>query len=106
MTDHPRSELAAAARALRERWPIGEALRAELIQSALSVLTHPESSRREQLASIRVLLAMDRLSIEQLKLAAEGADDLDARLALAERRADDLDGEGGADPQAPPVVPA
>ena len=65
LSDNPsRSELALVARAARERWPISEQTRRDLVDKLTTIALGKNQPARTQLAAIRALIAADRLNTE------------------------------------------
>ena len=63
LSDKPtRSELALVARAARERWPIPEQTRRDLVDKLTTIALDKNQSTRTQLAATRALIAADRLN--------------------------------------------
>ena len=67
-------------RALKERWPIPEAMRGVIIKSLGKILVDAESSPREKTAAARALMAADQQNIEMEKM--EQADEHEQRARL------------------------
>lgn len=55
-------------KALKERWPIPEAMRAGVIKSLLQIIANPEAKPREKTAAARALMAADAQNIEMEKM--------------------------------------
>lgn len=60
-----RGEARDVAHAVRERWPIPEEKRAEIVERLLKTMNSGEASDRDQIAAAKALQAMDRLNMEQ-----------------------------------------
>lgn len=56
-------------RAIRDRWPIPEEVRAEAIMRMVEILVDPTTKKREKIAATRVLVAADGKNLEQIRLA-------------------------------------
>lgn len=63
-----RSELALDARAARERWPITDEQRGQIVDRMLSVLLDPHANERAQTMAARCLRDLDALNVERDKL--------------------------------------
>lgn len=67
-------------RALKERWPIPEAMRSGIVKALGKILIDPETSPREKTAAARALMAADAQNIEMEKM--EQADEHEHRARL------------------------
>jgi hypothetical protein len=67
-------------KALKERWPIPEAMRGVIVKSLGKILVDAESSPREKTAAARALMAADQQNIEMEKM--EQADEHEQRARL------------------------
>jgi hypothetical protein len=77
-------------RAIRERWPIPQALRGPLIERLAKVVLDPAASPREVVSAARAILTASKINLEGIAatIEAEEHDELAARLQEAERRAE------------------
>jgi len=74
LSDNPtRSELALVARAARERWPIPEQRRRDLVDKLTTIALDKNQSTRTQLAAMRALIVADRLNA-QVERESDGGD--------------------------------
>lgn len=62
-----RADLALARRAARERWGVPDALRTEALYQAAKVLADVETSHRDKLAAMKLLLEADRQDLAEDK---------------------------------------
>ena len=62
MTDVSKSDIAMYGRAVRERWPISNAKRAQLINILFEVAESTESDTRARVSAAKVLVDMDKLN--------------------------------------------
>jgi len=69
-------------KALRERWPIPEAMRGVIVKTLAKILIDPESSNREKTAAARALMHADAQNIEMEKM--NQADEHEQRARLVE----------------------
>jgi hypothetical protein len=72
-------------RALRERWPIPEALRGPLIDRLSKIVTDPAASPREATAAARAILSASKINLDLIGAA------IKAREHEDRCRADDID---------------
>jgi hypothetical protein len=69
-------------RALRERWPIPEAMRSVIVKSLAKILLDAESSAREKTAAAKALMAADSLNVQQERM--DQADEHERRQRMVE----------------------
>lgn len=69
-------------RALRERWPIPEAMRSVIVKSLGKILLDANSSAREKTAAAKALMAADSLNVQQERM--DQADEHERRQRLVE----------------------
>jgi hypothetical protein len=65
-----RGEIQMIQRAVKNRWPIPEEKRPEIVEHAVRDALDPEGTARSRTAAARVLVSMDSINIEQEQLAA------------------------------------
>ena len=69
-------------RALRERWPIPEAMRSVIVKSLGKILLDANSSAREKTAAAKALMAADSLNVQQERM--DQADEHERRQRMVE----------------------
>ena len=69
-------------RALRERWPIPEAMRSVIVKSLAKILLDADSSAREKTAAAKALMAADSLNVQQERM--DQADEHERRQRMVE----------------------
>ncbi len=69
-------------RALKERWPIPDAMRGVIVKTLAKILIDPEASAREKTAAARALMHADAMNIEMEKM--HQADEHEQRARLVE----------------------
>ena len=69
-------------RALKERWPIPDAMRGVIVKTLAKILIDPEASAREKTAAARALMHADSQNIEMEKM--HQADEHEQRARLVE----------------------
>ena len=69
-------------RALKERWPIPDAMRGVIVKTLAKILIDPEASAREKTAAARALMHADQQNIEMEKM--HQADEHEQRARLVE----------------------
>jgi hypothetical protein len=86
-----------AERALRERWPVPEERRPELVAKLIEVALASETPPRERVSAIKALLAASKVNLDALRLSLAAAEfeELSARLAALERPGES---DGAAEP--------
>jgi hypothetical protein len=80
-------------RALRESWPVPQALRKPLIQRLANIVQDPKASPREAVAAARALLAASRINLESTAVAGKlrEIEEIAARLDELEKKVDELE---------------
>jgi hypothetical protein len=80
-------------RALRESWPVPQALRRPVIERLGKIAQDPGASPREAVAAARALLAASRINLESTAVAAKlrETEKIDARLDELEAKLDELE---------------
>jgi hypothetical protein len=80
-------------RALRERWPVPQALRRPLVERLGKIVQDPKASPREAVAAARALLAASRINLESTAVAAKlrETEEIGALLAELERKVHELE---------------
>lgn len=75
-------------RAVRERWPIPNALRGPLINRLAGIVQDPESSPREATAAARAILTASKINLDGIDatIKAQSHEELTAKLAELEAR--------------------
>lgn len=61
----PREEAAIIRRAIRERWPIAEQYRDGIMKRLTSIALNPESGVRASVTAARVIIAADKLNLDE-----------------------------------------
>ncbi len=69
-------------KALRERWPIPDAMRSVIVKSLAKILLDADSSPREKTAAAKALMAADSLNVQQERM--DQADEHERRQRLVE----------------------
>ena len=80
-------------RALRERWPVPQALRRPLIERLGKIAQDPGASPREAVAAARAILAASRINLERLGVVARVGEieEIAALLGELEKKVDELE---------------
>lgn len=66
--EHKRAEFRLESRAIRERWPIPDVARVNMLRRIFGIMRDPESTKRDQIAAARVLIQADGLNLEERRL--------------------------------------
>jgi hypothetical protein len=69
-------------KALKERWPIPEAMRSVIVKSLAKILLDADSSAREKTAAAKALMAADSLNVQQERM--DQADEHERRQRMVE----------------------
>jgi hypothetical protein len=80
-------------RALRESWPVPQALRRPLVERLGKIVQDPKASPREAVAAARALLAASRINLERLGVVARVGEieEIAARLDELEAKLGELE---------------
>lgn len=88
--EETRGELKLIETAIRDRWPISETARADVIARLELIATDDTQKTRVQLAAIRALIAADRVNLEEIRIRTEvTSESISAAIAQAEARLGD-----------------
>lgn len=88
--DETRADLRLIETAIRDRWPISESARADVIARLELIALDDSQKTRVQLAAIRALIAADRVNLEEIRIRTEvTSESITAAIAQAEARLGD-----------------